>query len=132
MLPNIATLAKIAFREAQLATEAGLPEHDIEVAEFYANMALKDLAASSTYDPLMLAVDKAEEAIIQYVKIRLLGLDPHQSSSYVHAKDQWTKTAARQHYTGHPESYPDHPRVRRRLRANTTRKFTPPPPPPEN
>ena len=119
-------LARLAYRQVMLNGRENIPEHELEDAVYYVDMAIDVIKATATYDPEELAIPLSEQAIIQFVKLSLLGFNPQTHQDFIIALDNWMKDAAKEHYADHPDSYPDWPRRRTRLRDQSQKVFCPP------
>lgn len=119
-------MAKVAYRQAQLAGRGDdIPEHELEDAKFYVNMAIDAMKARNTYDPQQYAREYGKSAIIEYVRLFLLGQQPFLNPNFLVIYDAWLKAAAKERYADRPDSWPEYPRIRQRLRNQTYKDFDP-------
>ena len=123
---EITTMAKIAYRQSQLGPRGkDIPVDEIFDAIYYIEQALDTIKLEHTYDPEAYARAAAKPVLIQYAKAYLLGADPRLSNEYIVTLDKWLKAAARERYSGRPNSWPEYPETVQRLRNQTHRKFDP-------
>lgn len=119
-------IAKVAYRQAQLAGRSDdIPEHELEDAKYYVDMAIAAVAARNSYDLQQYAREYGKTVAIEYVRLFLLGQQPFINPNFLSIYEAWLKAAAQERYSGRPDSWPEYPNVRQRLRNQTYRKFDP-------
>ena len=67
-------IARLAFTEAQRIASVPIPADHLNDAHYYVDQGFKTLSGSGNYDPRVLAKDYAIDAVVAYVKARLLGV----------------------------------------------------------
>lgn len=119
-------MAKVAYRQAQLDGRGDdIPEHELEDAKFYINSGLAAVKARNSYDPQQYARDYGQSVLIEYARMMLLGQQPFVNVNFLAVYDSWLKAAAQERYSGRPDSWPDNPSIRQRLRTHDYKDFTP-------
>lgn len=119
-------MAKVAFRQAQLNGRGDdIPQHELEDAKYYIDMALNYVKARNSYNPEQYARDMAQSVLIEFAKVMLRGQQPALDISFQQVYDMWLKAAAQERYSGRPDSWPDYPNVRQRLRTHDYKTFDP-------
>jgi hypothetical protein len=115
----------IAVDVFKVAVNSGLIPEQRHFAEIllYLTEATEYLTEVSTYDPTLLAIDAADRARKIFATSRLNGSDPVITPAFVAAVNAWQQAAAREHYANEPDSYPDYPEFRKRIRDFSTKDF---------
>ena len=98
-----ATLAQMAFfsldRKTRLEMNPGndqaLPPDLLPMAEMFADRAFSLMHEQGTRDPRTHSRTVAEEAVIRYIKLRLVGDDPTSDREFMAMVNAWSKIAAR-------------------------------------
>ena len=123
MALTVAQMGQIAFDFAN--SEKKLSEDRLAQAEFHVARAKIYLKGRYTYDPDILDVELAENYLIEYAKLKLLGLNPHTNAGAIAMERAWKNSAAITQYRNHPDGYKDYPGKRKRIRDNTTKVWDP-------
>jgi hypothetical protein len=119
-------MAKVAYRQAQLGGRGDdVPEHELDDAIYYVDMALVAIKARNSYDPQAYAREYGKSVLIEYTRLLLLGQQPFINPNFLLVYDGWLKAAAQERYSGRPDSWPNFPRIRQRLRTHDLKEFEP-------
>lgn len=118
------TLSHDVFRSILNEGMVLLTRHLAEIKTVLAE-ATAYLSEVSTYDPTVLATDAGDRARKIYAESRIKGSDPIIIPGFVAAVNAWQRAAAMENYDAYPDTYPDYPDYRRRLRDFSTKIFPP-------
>lgn len=103
-MATIDFLSKLAFTEAKTQlrgaqgaqpTDLVLSDDKIADAEFYVEQGFRHLTEGSSWDPYINARATAEDAVVLYAKIRLMGMNPSNSLEFRNAVKAWHVAAAK-------------------------------------
>jgi len=96
-------LSRLAFSEAQTAirlttsemsTDLVLQDDRIEDAVFYVEQGFRQLTEISSWDPYTNARASAEDTVVIYAKVRLMGMNPDSSQEFLTALKRWQRAAS--------------------------------------
>jgi len=120
-------ISRIAYRQA-LTTEPSLPSDDINIGLLLIPSVRSLMEDRLTYLTATDAPGVADLALIEYIRLFLLGLQPETDVRFTTMKQRWTEAAARlRHKEADIDDCYDDPsfnKLRRRIRNLISRKNT--------
>jgi len=121
-------ISRLGYRQA-LTTNSSLPADDINIGLIYIPLARNLMEDRSTYLTATDAPDVADLAIIEFVRLTLLGLQPETDVRFTTMKMRWMQSASisrQQEDIVASDCYPDplFNKIRKRLRNFSVRENT--------